>query len=141
MTQRASAFKHAARSFSLVPAWKLTRKLCEASSRVTPIARSTCEGSAAPLAHALPTDTATPGADYTPSSGPIVFVANSANNSTRTFTVPVFNDTLDENDETFTVTLSGDAVGNPASQVVTIADDDPPPVISINNCSVTEGTG
>jgi|tagenome__1003787_1003787.scaffolds.fasta_scaffold20926894_2 hypothetical protein len=62
--------------------------------------------------------TATPGADVgTPSA-----VHFGAGLSTG-FTVPIVNDALDENNETYTVTVSG-GIGQPGSATTTINDDD-----------------
>jgi hypothetical protein len=53
----------------------------------------------------------------------------------------VRSDTLDEINETFSVTLSGAPAANigDAAGVATITDDDPPPNVVINNVTVTEG--
>ena len=75
--------------------------------------------------------TATGGADYTASSGTVVFPPGT---TSQTVAVPVLSDDLDEDDETFTVTLSdaenaaladGEATG-------TITDDDDPPVLMLH---------
>jgi hypothetical protein len=66
---------------------------------------------------------ATAGSDYTATSGTLTF----ANNETsKTVTIPILNDTADEPDETFTVNLSGATAGattGPAA-TVTITDND-----------------
>ena len=48
---------------------------------------------------------------------------------------------LDEDNETFTMTLEGAVVGSPGSTTVAINDDDPLPNLAIGDCTVTEGTG
>jgi hypothetical protein len=62
--------------------------------------------------------------------------------ATRTLTIPVFNDALDENNETVSLTLTqpglGATLGTPAAATLTIVDDDPlvgaaPPTISITS--------
>ena len=82
--------------------------------------------------------TATSPADYVGGGGNVVFGAGV---TTRPLTVVVNSDTLDELDETFTVTLSdpnnatiADGIG-----LGTILDDDAPPVLSVNDVTVTEG--
>jgi len=84
--------------------------------------------------------TATAPDDYTAGNGVLNFAANVA---TQTITVPIVNDSLDENPETFTVTLSnptnGATLGSLSSITVTIEDNDNPPTLSLGNCSVTEG--
>lgn len=76
-------------------------------------------------------------------TGTIAFAAGQA---TSALSFPIANDTLDEPNETLTLTLTGatDAViGTPASATVTILDDDAPPnvfTIAPQNATVTEGT-
>lgn len=82
-------------------------------------------------------------ADYTPIvGGSVSFAPNSS--ASQTVNVTINNDLLDEDDETFTLTLSGlTAVGNVTSGTLvatgTIVDDDLPPVISITSPSQLEG--
>lgn len=75
--------------------------------------------------------TATAGSDYLPASGTLYWAAGSMVN--QTFTVPILPDTLDEFNETFTVTLSdpsdGAILGSPAAGYVTITDNDPVPTV------------
>src|SRR4029079_8456892 len=57
-------------------------------------------------------------------------------------TVPVCDDLLDENDEIFFVRLSAPVnatLNGPGVATATIHDNDPPPVLTISNPSVTEG--
>ena len=84
--------------------------------------------------------TATAGADYTASTGTVTILAG---NTTQIFTVPVLADTLDEVNETATLTLSNasNASISDAAGTLTIIDDDIPS-LSINDVSYTEsGTG
>ena len=82
---------------------------------------------------------ATAGADYDAiASTTLTFLAGE---TTKTITVPVHGDLLDEIDETFTVNLSGaqfatitDGVGQG-----TITDDDALPELTVNDVTVTEG--
>jgi hypothetical protein len=83
--------------------------------------------------------TATAGKDYTARSGTLFF----ANGETiKTLTVPIVEDTLNEGDETFQITLSnpkgGAGLGIWNMETLTITDNDPKPTISINDVSVTE---
>jgi Calx-beta domain/Glucose / Sorbosone dehydrogenase len=76
--------------------------------------------------------------DYTSTSGTLSFAPGE---TSKTITVPVAGDTIDEPDETFVVHLSnavnvsiadGEGTG-------TIADDDPAPSLSIDDATVNEG--
>ncbi len=84
--------------------------------------------------------TAASGSDYTAASGTLTF---NPGVTSRTITVVVNGDVLDEADETFTVNLT-----NPVNVTIaggsgagTITDDDAPPSISIDDVTVTEGNG
>ena len=90
-------------------------------------------------------DTADDGPDYEHGSGTLTFAAGST--ATQTIAVTVHDDSLDEDDELFTVTLR-----NPAHAVLTgggaevtatgrIEDDDPLPGLSIEHGNVSEGEG
>jgi hypothetical protein len=65
--------------------------------------------------------------------------------TTRSFTVPIINDTLDETNETVLLFLSkatNGVLANPSSAVLTIIDDDPPTVrFSSATYSVNENAG
>ncbi len=78
----------------------------------------------------------TAGVDYINTGGTVNFTNGQASN---TFTVAICNDTLNEANETFNVTLSGATggatVGAQASAVVTITDDDAVPSIAITSPS------
>jgi hypothetical protein len=86
--------------------------------------------------------TATANQDYQPVSGTLNF---GANESSKTFTVPIINDSLDENPlETLNLTLrniAGGAVLGQSTATLSIADNDPAPAIAIENVSVSEGNG
>ena len=103
-----------------------TVTLSESSPDTVTVDYATADGSAA-----------APG-DYTAASGTLTFLPDE---TTQTVSVDVNGDTLDEDDETFTVELS-----NPANATIddgegvgTITDDDPVPTVSIGNSTVTEG--
>jgi hypothetical protein len=84
--------------------------------------------------------TATAWADYVPTSGTLTFPPGT---TTRTVTVNVVGDLLDEADESFSLRLSNEtnAIMVDDTGTGTIVDNDPPPFLSIGNCSVTESTG
>jgi CSLREA domain-containing protein len=75
--------------------------------------------------YATANGTAVAGQDYAASSGSLNF---GANETSKTFTVPIINDTTVEGNETFTVNLTspsgGATLGTPAGLVVTILDND-----------------
>jgi len=67
---------------------------------------------------------ATSGSDYSAVSGSITFAAGE---SSKSFTIPIINDTLSEGNETFSVLLNGAAnanFGSPSVTTVTIVDND-----------------
>jgi hypothetical protein len=85
--------------------------------------------------------TATAGEDYTAVSTNGVTIT--AGNLSTIVNVPILTDTLDENNETFTVTLSNldGATAGTLTATGTINDDDARPTISIDNASLTEQVG
>ena len=83
--------------------------------------------------------TASEGSDFTATSGTVTFAANE---TSRTVSVPTADDTADEEDETFTLTLSSptNATLDDATATGTIEDDDEPlPVVGVSDASATEG--
>jgi len=78
------------------------------------------------------------GVDYT--ALPASTVTFAPGETSKNINVPILGDTVDENDETFSVRLSaiganiGDQLG-----IATIQDDDAPPALSINDISIAEG--
>ncbi|MBK7997668.1 MAG: putative Ig domain-containing protein [Verrucomicrobia bacterium] len=71
-------------------------------------------------------DSATAGSDYTTKTGTLSFGSNA---KAKTISIPIINDTADEEDEEFTVTLSsptsGVSLGENSAVTVTIQDNDP----------------
>lgn len=84
--------------------------------------------------------TATSGADYLPTSGTLTFAAGETE---RTFSVPIVDDALNEDDETVILRLSAPSsnlsFGEPNTAVIKIIDDDPLPTVSVNDVTVGEG--
>jgi ribosomal protein L35AE/L33A/disulfide oxidoreductase YuzD len=102
------------------------------------VALSSASGRSVTVGFSTTGGSATSGTDFTATNGSLTFAAGQA---TRTVTVPVVGDTLDEQNETFFLNLStptnaslGDAQG-----LGTITDDDPPPQVDIENVTVLEG--
>jgi len=82
--------------------------------------------------------TATTPGDYAASSGTLTFTPGA---TTQTITVPVVGDTINEPNETFTLTLSAPANATLGTAIGTgtIQNDDAAPVLSINNVTQAEG--
>lgn len=77
--------------------------------------------------------------DYSAASGTVEFAPGQ---TSKSISVAVSGDTLDEADETFTVTLSapvGATLGAKSVGTGTILDDDDPPVVSIEGVALAEG--
>ncbi|MEO7272685.1 MAG: Calx-beta domain-containing protein [Vicinamibacterales bacterium] len=86
------------------------------------------------VAYTTVSGTATAGTDFTSTAGTLTFPVGAANNATAVVTVPLLADTTNEPTETFALLLtgaSGAVVGTPGGQTVTITDDDPAPVMRI----------
>ena len=85
-------------------------------------------------------DTATQGADYAETTGTLTF---DALETEQTITVPLLDDALDENDETFTVALTNaaNATLDDAEATGTIADNDDTPALTIADAEAAEGDG
>ena len=90
--------------------------------------------------YATADNTATANSDYVPVSGTLTFAPGE---TTKTFTVTLFEDTIDEPDEALRVTLSNpaNAALGSAEATVTILDDDPAPAVQFSaaTANVTEG--
>jgi Calx-beta domain len=104
-----------------------TVSLSAASGRAVTVAYATADGTAGAAS-----------SDYVASSGTLTFHPGE---TSKTVTVSVVGDTLDEADETFTVGLSApvDATLVDATGAGTITDDDSLPGLSVNSVSVPEG--
>ena len=92
--------------------------------------------------YATANGTATAGADYTSTSGTLTF---NAGDTSKTVNIPILADTIDEENETFTFTLSSalNATISTSSGIgtMTITDDDAAPTISINDVTAAENAG
>lgn len=82
--------------------------------------------------------TATSGVDFGAVNGTLTFAPTVTK---RTVTVPIIGDTLDEPNETFAIVLSNPVNAALAQTFATvrILDDDPLPVLTISDASITEG--
>jgi Calx-beta domain/Beta-propeller repeat len=93
--------------------------------------------------------TATAGGDYVATSATLTFPPGGTPTSirTRTFTIPIVQDTVAEDPETFTVTLGApsgaDLIGDRTEATVTIVDNDPGGTIQFSSAvyTVSEGVG
>ena len=85
--------------------------------------------------------TDTDASDFTPSSANTLTIAAGDTTSTGTVTITAVDNTLDEPNKSVTVsgTVSHNGVTRPTAKTLTITDDDPAPMLSIDSPSVTEG--
>lgn len=112
-----------------------------ASTATFGVTRTGNTSGALTVQYATSNGTATPAADYTAALGSITFADGE---TTKNIVVQLNNDTLDEFDETVLLTLSdfnatGPSFGSLSASILTIADDDAPPSISIADATVVEG--
>jgi hypothetical protein len=123
---------------------RVTEGTNTASSAVFTVRLDSPTGRIITVSYTTEPGTATPGSDYTPSSGTVTF---NKRQTVATVTIAVYGDTIDEDDETFALRLSnpgGGAVIARETGTATILDDDeappPPSRISVNDVSVNEGS-
>jgi hypothetical protein len=95
------------------------------------------------VSYATGAGTATAGSDYTTTSNSVSFAPG---DTTKTFTVPILEDSAYEGNEAFTVALSGPTngatvSGSAGTATVTINDNDTAPVFSLVDATVSEGGG
>ncbi|HEY6804908.1 MAG TPA: Calx-beta domain-containing protein [Pyrinomonadaceae bacterium] len=111
-----------------------------AGSAVVTVLRQGGSDGAVTVGYETSNITATAGQDYTAVSGTLSFAAGE---TTKTFSIPIANDTLDEPDEIVHIGLrdisGGASYGAVNAGSVTIIDNDAPPTLSITDASVTEG--
>jgi hypothetical protein len=94
------------------------------------------------VAYATSNGSATAGADYTAASGTLTWA--DGDTTPQVITIAITDDLLDEADETVNLTLSNPSLGvalgfQPATALLTIRDNDPPPALSVSDVTVTEG--
>ncbi|RME23858.1 MAG: DNRLRE domain-containing protein [Candidatus Zixiibacteriota bacterium] len=101
------------------------------------VSLSEASGSVASVNYGTVDNSATAGSDYLATGGTLTFPAGT---TVQTFTVQILGDTLDEGNETYTVTLSSpvNATIADGAGTGTITDDDNP-ALSISDVAVTEG--
>jgi alpha-tubulin suppressor-like RCC1 family protein len=104
------------------------------------ITRTGYTGATASVTYATGGGTATGTTDYTTVSAVASFPAGTIS---KLVNITVKGDTAEENDETFNVTLSapvGATTAAPTTSVITITDDDDPPVLNVADVSALEGS-
>lgn len=104
------------------------------------VSMTPASASAVTVAYATSNVTATAGTDYTAASGSLTF---NAGDTSKTVAITIAADSLDEVNETATLTLSNavNASISDATGTLTINDDDDEPSLSINDVSVAESAG
>lgn len=108
------------------------------ASQTITVTRTGDTASTVTVSYATSNGTATAGQDYTAASGTLTFGPGV---TSQTFSVPITNDTIDEPNETVNLTLSNPSAATLglAAAVLTIADDDATPAITINDMAQNEG--
>ena len=105
------------------------------------ITRTGGSSGAVSVQYATSNGTALSGSDYTSASGTLNWANGDA--ASKTFVVPIINDSRNEANESIDLSLTnpagGAALGGPSSAVLTIIDDDPVPSLSISDVSKAEG--
>jgi hypothetical protein len=105
------------------------------------VTRTGGSNGAVSIQYATSNGTAIAGSDYTSATGTLNWA--DGDGASKTFSIPITNDSLDESDETINLILSnptgGATLGSPASALLTIVDDDPAPTVSIDDVSSAEG--
>jgi hypothetical protein len=123
---------------SISDAMKVTEGNSGIVNALFPVSLSWPSSQPVTLDYATANGTATAGSDYTARTDQLIFNPGATN---QTIAVEVRGDLLDEDDETFSVSLSNvvGAVLGRAQAVGTILDDDALPTLSITDKSVLEG--
>jgi hypothetical protein len=115
--------------------------ITEGSSAAFVVSLSSASGKDVTVFYNTSNGTAVSGTDYSYASGSVVI---SAGDLSATVTVNTTNDSIDEDDETFSAVLTGatNATLNDSVGVATIIDNDPPPYVNLawySSSSVAEG--
>ena len=102
------------------------------------VSLSEASGQQVTVQYATSSGTAESGTDFTAASGTLTFAASETSKTVSVSTTP---DSLDEANETFTLTLSSPsgATLDDATATGTITDDDGAPTVSVSDSSATEG--
>ena len=110
------------------------------ATAVFTVTLSAVSGQVVTVAYATSNGTAMAGSDYTSTSSTLTIPAGQM---TRTITVPITDDAVDEPDEAFTVRLSAPSNATVADDegTGTITDNDDPPTLRINDVTVVEASG
>lgn len=108
------------------------------STATVTIALSAASGRAVDVTYATTAGTAAAGTDFTAASGTLSFAPGELS---KTVTITVAPDALDEDDETLTLDLSSpsNATLGQAQALITLTDDDASPTLSVGNGSISEG--
>jgi Ca2+-binding RTX toxin-like protein len=110
----------------------------EGGTATLTVSLSTISGQTVTANFGTTAGTAQSPADFTANSGTITFTPGT---TIQTITVTTIDDTIDEEDETFTIGLSGatNATIGVGTGTATIQDNDNAPTLSITDATVTEG--
>lgn len=107
---------------------------------VLTVTRSQGEDRAATVDYKTANGSATAGSDYTATSGKLTL---GVGKTSATISVPILDDTLKEDNETFSLTLSNPSsnvtLPNQPTTTITIADDEGAPTLSIADTQIVEG--
>jgi hypothetical protein len=116
-----------------------TYNVIESGSAATITVTRSSAAIAASINYTASNGTAVKPSDYNETNGTLNFAAGQLS---RTFTVPIVNDNLDENDETIRLALNtpvGATLGTPGAATLTIIDNDATPALTIDDVTITEG--
>ncbi|HWT02707.1 MAG TPA: Calx-beta domain-containing protein [Pyrinomonadaceae bacterium] len=109
---------------------------------VVTVTRTGGSNGAVSVRYATSMGVAKAGVDYYAAQGTLDFQDGQ---TSRTITITLLDDSLNEAGETIKLTLTnpvgGASLGSPAQANLIITDDDPEPSLSVNNVTVTEGNG
>jgi len=111
------------------------------------VTRTGGNSGAVSVQYATANGTATSGADYTAASGSLSWA--DGDTTAKTITIPILDDAIFEGNEAFSLSLSnptgGAALGSPATETITILDNEQPPPgtlqFTVSTASVNESAG